>query len=194
MTRIKLIVGLNNNDIKYNLTRHNAGAWYINMLSHYFNVSLKNDKKNSGHFAVIHVGTEKIYLFIPNAYMNCNGDPIFNICNFYKINTEQILVAHDEIYLPCGTAKFKYKGGDGGHNGLKNIISKLKKNNFYRLRIGIGFPENNEKIVNFVLSKPNINQKKLIDQAINEALQCTSILLKENIFTAMNRLHSFKAL
>jgi len=126
--------------------------------------------------------------------MNLSGKAVQTVATFYQIKPEEILVAHDELDLNPGIAKLKLGGGHGGHNGLKDIINKLGNNpNFYRLRIGIGHPGDKNKVVGFVLNKPSQPEQNLIDQAINESVRCTEVLLKQGIDAAMNRLHSFKA-
>ncbi|SUG88248.1 Peptidyl-tRNA hydrolase [Salmonella enterica subsp. enterica] len=98
---------------------------------------------------------------------------------FYRIQPDEILVAHDELDLPPGVAKFKLGGGHGGHNGLKDIISKLGNNpNFHRLRVGIGHPGDKNKVVGFVLGKPPVSEQKLIDEAIDEAARCNGIVVQ----------------
>eukprot|EP01083_Nonionella_stella_P229998 813460_1 len=105
--------------------------------------------------------------------MNLSGKAVAAMASFFRINPDEILVAHDELDLPPGVAKFKLGGGHGGHNGLKDIISKLGNNpNFHRLRIGIGHPGDKNKVVGFVLGKPPVSEQKLIDEAIDEAARC----------------------
>lgn len=126
--------------------------------------------------------------------MNLSGKAVAAMATFYRIQPDEILVAHDELDLLPGIAKLKLGGGHGGHNGLKDIISKLGNNpNFHRLRIGIGHPGDKSKVIGFVLGKPPTSEQTLIDDAIDEAVRCTEILMKEDMIKAMNRLHAFKA-
>lgn len=126
--------------------------------------------------------------------MNLSGKAVAAMATFYRIQPDEILVAHDELDLLPGIAKLKLGGGHGGHNGLKDIISKLGNNpNFHRLRIGIGHPGDKSKVTGFVLGKPPASEQTLIDDAIDEAVHCTEILMKEDMIKAMNRLHAFKA-
>jgi PTH1 family peptidyl-tRNA hydrolase len=114
--------------------------------------------------------------------MNLSGKAVAAMATFYRINPDEILVAHDELDLPPGVAKFKLGGGHGGHNGLKDIISKLGNNpNFHRLRVGIGHPGDKNKVVGFVLGKPPVSEQKLIDEAVDEAARCTEIWLKDGL-------------
>ncbi|WP_392559428.1 aminoacyl-tRNA hydrolase [Orbus mooreae] len=194
MTTIKLIVGLANPGAEYAATRHNAGAWYVDQLAERFNQSLKNEAKFFGYTARINIDGQDIRLLVPTTFMNLSGKAVQAMATFYQIKPEEILVAHDELDLNPGIAKLKLGGSHGGHNGLKDIISKLGNNaNFYRLRIGIGHPGDKSKVVGFVLNKPSQSEQILIAQAIDESVRCTELFVKEGLNIAMNRLHSFKA-
>ncbi|WP_127959338.1 aminoacyl-tRNA hydrolase [Serratia microhaemolytica] len=194
MSNIKLIVGLANPGAEYAQTRHNAGAWYVELLAQRHNQRLTEESKFFGHSARFNLAGNDVRLLIPNTFMNLSGKAVAAIASFYRILPEEILVAHDELDLPPGVAKLKLAGSNGGHNGLKDIQSKLANNaNFYRLRIGIGHPGDKSRVVGFVLGKPSLSEQKLIDAAIDESLACTDILLKEGMTKAVNRLHAFKA-
>ncbi|WP_168404318.1 aminoacyl-tRNA hydrolase [Erwinia amylovora] len=193
MSRIKLIVGLANPGAEYAATRHNAGAWYVDLLAERHNRSLKPESKFFGYTARLNIGGEDVRLLVPTTFMNLSGKAVAAMATFYRIPADEILVAHDELDLPPGVAKFKQGGGHGGHNGLKDIISKLGNNvNFHRLRIGIGHPGDRNQVVGFVLGKPLAAEKALIDNAVDEAARCTEVWLKEDRLKAMNRLHSYK--
>ncbi|NDL01504.1 aminoacyl-tRNA hydrolase [Photorhabdus bodei] len=194
MSNIKLIVGLANPGAEYAQTRHNAGAWYVDLLARSHNQSLKEESKFFGYTARINMGGHDIRLLVPTTFMNLSGKSVAALASFYRIQPDEILVAHDELDLPPGVAKMKLGGSHGGHNGLKDIQNKFGNNpNFYRLRIGIGHPGDKNKVVGFVLGKPPASEQKLIDDAIDEARRCTDILMKQDMDKAINRLHSFKA-
>lgn len=194
MSKIKLIVGLANPGADYAQTRHNAGAWYVDLLARRHQQSLKEESKFYGYTARINLNGNDVRLLVPTTFMNLSGKAVLAMSNFYRIEPNEILVAHDELDLPPGIVKMKLGGGNGGHNGLKDIQSKFGNNpNFYRLRIGIGHPGDKNKVVGFVLGKPPTSEQKLIDDAIDEALSCTDILMRDGYEKAINRLHSFKA-
>ena len=193
-SEIKLIVGLGNPGPEYAKTRHNAGAWYVEQLARWHNVSLREEPKFFGHTARILVEGQDVRLLIPNTYMNLSGKAVAALARFYQIEPEAMLVAHDELDLPPGIAKFKQGGGHGGHNGLKDIIAKMgNNNNFFRLRLGIGHPGSKEQVAGFVLTKAPSSEQNLIDAALDESLRATDILFTQDMTKAMNRLHSFKA-
>ncbi|QJC30301.1 aminoacyl-tRNA hydrolase [Enterobacteriaceae endosymbiont of Neohaemonia nigricornis] len=185
---IKIIIGLGNIGNQYIGSRHNIGSDYIYQISKKFNVNIKKSNTLSGYIGKI--TKHNIILFIPDDFINNSGKSIFYITNFYKINLENILVIHDELDLLPGIAKFKYGGSSGGHNGVQSIINVFKHSSFYRLRIGIGKPNNKNKINNFVLNKPNINEIKNINLALQRSLYAIDILINTNNYNlAMNFLH-----
>ncbi|MRN82795.1 peptidyl-tRNA hydrolase [Yersinia pestis] len=194
MSSIKLIVGLANPGAEYAQTRHNAGAWYVDLLAERHNQSLKEESKFFGYTARLNLAGQDIRLLVPATFMNLSGKAVAAMASFYRILPEEILVAHDELDILPGMAKLKLGGGNGGHNGLKDIQNKLGNNpNFYRLRIGIGHPGDKSKVTGFVLGKPPASEQTLIDDAIDESIRCAEVLLNEGMTKAMNRLHAFKA-
>ncbi|WMU40917.1 aminoacyl-tRNA hydrolase [Enterobacter bugandensis] len=191
---IKLIVGLANPGAEYAATRHNAGAWYVDLLAERLRAPLREEPKFFGYTSHINLAGADVRLLVPTTFMNLSGKAVAAMATFYRINPDEILVAHDELDLPPGVAKFKLGGGHGGHNGLKDIIIKLGNNpNFHRLRVGIGHPGDKNKVVGFVLGKPPVSEQKLIDEAVDEAARCTEIWLQDGLTKATNRLHAFKA-
>nr|WP_154114588.1 aminoacyl-tRNA hydrolase [Yersinia pestis] len=194
VSSIKLIVGLANPGAEYAQTRHNAGAWYVDLLAERHNQSLKEESKFFGYTARLNLAGQDIRLLVPATFMNLSGKAVAAMASFYRILPEEILVAHDELDILPGMAKLKLGGGNGGHNGLKDIQNKLGNNpNFYRLRIGIGHPGDKSKVTGFVLGKPPASEQTLIDDAIDESIRCAEVLLNEGMTKAMNRLHAFKA-
>ncbi len=192
--QIRLLVGLANPGQEYVKTRHNAGAWVVEELARVHSTQLKSEAKFFGLTGRIQTGGADLRLLIPTTYMNLSGKAIAAMAKFYQIKPEEILVAHDELDLPPGVAKIKKGGGHGGHNGLRDTISKLANvKDFYRLRVGIGHPGHKDKVVGFVLGKAPTKEQELIDASIDEAVRCLDILLKDGLSKAQNRLHSFKA-
>ncbi len=126
--------------------------------------------------------------------MNLSGKAIAALANFYQIKPEEIMVAHDELDLPPGVAKFKQGGEHVGHNGPKDTISKLGNNKeFYRLRLGIGHPGHKDKVAGYVLGKAPAKEQECFDAAVDESVRCLAILLEDGLTKAQNRLHNFKA-
>ncbi|SQD80012.1 aminoacyl-tRNA hydrolase [Moritella yayanosii] len=191
---IRLIVGLANPGQEYSRTRHNAGAWFINELAKWHNTQLREEAKYFGYTARIDVAGQDVRLLIPTTFMNLSGKSVSALAKFYRIDVTQILVVHDELDLPPGVAKFKQGGSHGGHNGLKDIMSKMANSReFYRLRIGIGHPGHKDKVTGYVLGKAQAKEQEQMDAAIDEAVRCIDILAKDGMTKAMTRLHTFKA-
>ena len=189
-----MIVGLGNPGSEYRGTRHNAGADFIDELARQNSVSLQPESKFSGLAGRINIAGNDLRLLIPTTFMNRSGQAVAAMANFYKISAEDILVAHDELDIPAGTARFKRGGGHGGHNGLRDIVPSLGNNkNFYRLRIGIGHPGHASKVTGYVLGAPSQVDRSRIDATIDEAIASLPLLLAGDETKAMTRLHSFSA-
>jgi|TARA_B110000116_G_scaffold47754_1_gene39732 PTH1 family peptidyl-tRNA hydrolase len=191
MSNIKLIVGLGNPGAEYERTRHNAGFDFVEELARQHNQPLKAESKFFGHTARINVNGSDIRLLNPSTFMNRSGQSVGAIANFYKIEPEQILVAHDELDLDPGIARLKHGGGHGGHNGLRDIIASLGNNkNFSRLRLGIGHPGNAKQVVGYVLKKAPLSEQTLIDDAIYESTRVLGDVAKGEWNNAMKELHT----
>ncbi|WP_196157482.1 aminoacyl-tRNA hydrolase [Reinekea sp. G2M2-21] len=191
---IRFIVGLGNPGPQYDQTRHNAGFDYVDALARQHNGSWKTDTKYQAETCSITLSGEKIWLMKPMTFMNRSGQSVASFANFFKIPAENILVAHDELDIAPGSARFKKGGGHGGHNGLRDIIACLGNNKeFYRLRLGIGHPGNARDVANYVLSKGPVEDRVCLERAIDCALNNTSQAIDGQWSKAMNNLHSFKA-
>ncbi|MCZ6566617.1 MAG: aminoacyl-tRNA hydrolase [Gammaproteobacteria bacterium] len=186
---IRLIAGLGNPGEKHQETRHNAGFWFVDALANRQNVMFKHEAKFKGEVAFFAFQSEKIWLLKPLTYMNASGESLRPFADFYKISSEQILVAHDEIDLTNGDAKIKWSGGHGGHNGLRSIFSHLSKD-FWRLRLGVGHPGEKNEVVNYVLKKTSRQDRAAIDTAIDKSLMVLDELLQGKMEVAMKSLHT----
>ena len=194
MTTIKLIVGLGNPGNEYRGTRHNAGADFVEELARQCNCSLQAESKFWGMTGRLTLSGHDLRLLIPTTFMNRSGKAVAAMAQFYKIAADEILVAHDELDIPAGTARFKRGGGHGGHNGLRDIVPSLGNDkNFYRLRIGIGHPGHASKVTGHVLGAPSQVDRSRIDASIDEAIAALPLLLNGDDTKAMTRLHSFSA-
>ncbi|MNZ14021.1 Peptidyl-tRNA hydrolase [compost metagenome] len=194
MTAIQLIVGLGNPGPEYEQSRHNAGALFVERLARHQGVSLSADRKYFGLVGKFSHQGRDVRLLIPTTYMNRSGQSVAALANFFRIPPAAILVAHDELDMPPGTAKLKVGGGHGGHNGLRDIIAQLgNQNDFHRLRLGIGHPGDSSRVSGFVLGKaPRAEQEKL-DASIDFALGVLPDILAGDWTRAMRELHSQKA-
>lgn len=190
MSEIKLIVGLGNPGAEYTHTRHNAGFWLIDELAWAWNARLKEEKKFFGEVARVTRPEGEIWLLKPNTFMNRSGQAVAALASFYKIKPEEILVVHDELDIPCGRIRFKLGGGNGGHNGLKDIQARLGTPGFYRLRLGIDHPGDRNLVVGYVLNKPGAEDRQAIDDAIAKSIQGLPLVLSGQWEEATRFLHS----
>jgi peptidyl-tRNA hydrolase, PTH1 family len=194
MTAVQLIVGLGNPGPEYDQTRHNAGALFVERLASSQGANLSVDRKYFGLVGKFSHQGRDVRLLIPTTYMNRSGQSVAALAKFFRIPTEAILVAHDELDMPPGVAKLKQGGGHGGHNGLRDIIAQLgNQNNFYRLRLGIGHPGHSSMVSGYVLGRAPRSEQELLDTSIDFALGVLAQMLAGDWSKAMQQLHSQKA-
>ena len=184
---MKLIVGLGNPGKEYINTRHNCGYIAIEEVANKYNLEF-NKKKFDALYCEFVLNNEKIILLKPLRYMNLSGDVLYEFMNYFKINIEDLLVICDDMSLEIGDFKLRYKGGNAGHNGLKNIENNFKTNEYKRIKIGIS--KNNIDMANYVLGKftnnelNNLNKViKLIPDIINDY----TIMSFDNLMNKYNK-------
>lgn len=160
---MKLIVGLGNPGTDYVNTRHNIGFMYLDYI---FKDNFKLNKKfNALEYETI-IDSEKVMIIKPLSYMNLSGEVVIKYVNYYKIKLQDIVVIQDDLDMEIGRCKLLYNHGDGGHNGIKNIISHLGSKEFLRLKIGISNSKNMDT-KDYVLGKFSINDKEVIDKTFS---------------------------
>ena len=188
---IRLIVGLNNPGADYAHTRHNAGAWFVTQLASQHNANFSKEKKLVAEAARLQVDPQHdCRLLLPHTFMNCSGQSVRAALNYFNLQPNDMLVVHDELDLPPGSAKFKLGGGHGGHNGLRDIFAQVGTRDFYRLRIGIGKPIHASDTTNYVLKAAGKHDQTLIDDSISQALHALPYALDGNMEKAMLHLHT----
>ncbi len=192
MSEIKLFVGLGNPGREYAATRHNAGFWWVDEFAHAHQYTFKAEAKFHGLAARGQVHDRELFLLKPQTFMNVSGRAVGALAQFYKIVPQHILVVHDELDLPPGSAKLKLGGGHGGHNGLKDIIAHLGTRDFWRLRLGIGHPGDRAGVSDYVLNAPRREEKELIEDAMRRALDVAPLIVDGKLEAAMLKLHSHK--
>jgi len=190
---IKLLVGLGNPGPEYHQTRHNAGAMLVEQFVHAHRAQLGNDSKFAGLTTRLDLAGHDLRVLIPTTYMNRSGQAVAPMARFFKIAPEEILVVHDEIDLPPGTARLKQGGGAGGNNGLKDIIASLgNDSSFKRLRIGVGHPGTASQVASYVLRKAPPEEQTLIEQSMERALDILPQVIAGQWEKAMQALHTNK--
>jgi len=190
MSEIKLIVGLGNPGREYEATRHNAGFWWVDEFALAHQCNFKAEGKFHGLAARGSVHGLELFLLKPQTFMNVSGRAVGALAQFYKVAPQHILVVHDELDLPPGSAKLKLGGGHGGHNGLKDIIAHLGTRDFWRLRIGIGHPGERADVSDYVLNAPRREEMELIEQAMQRAQGVAPLIVEGKLEAAMLKLHS----
>ncbi len=186
---LKLIVGLGNPGPQYSVTRHNVGFWYVDELACRHSLRFLYEEKFNAEICRINAAGVDCRLCKPRTFMNESGFSVQALAGFYKIETDRILVVHDELELDAGVARIKKAGGDGGHNGLRHIIRQLGSNEFIRLRIGISHPGCRDRVTSHVLSRPDAEDEDLIRASINTAISYSSEILAGDIAKVMNHLN-----
>ena len=189
---ISLIVGLGNPGTEYAQTRHNAGFWYIERLAQRYGISLKSESRFHGWTGRGQIEGHDVRLLLPSTFMNRSGQAVVPMAKFFQVPADQLLIAHDELDLASGVIRLKSGGGHGGHNGLRDIVPHLGTE-FHRLRIGIGHPGHRDKVTGHVLGKAPTAEQALLDQALDEALRLTDLIVAGNISQAMNQINRFSA-
>ncbi len=183
-----LIVGLGNPGRRYASTRHNIGFMVINALSREMGVSLTGRRFHSRNALTERDGRELI-LLRPATYMNLSGKSVKACADHYKIDNDHILIIHDDLDLPFGKIKLVSRGGAGGHRGIQSIFDHFGSKAFSRIKIGVGRPENGEKIEDYVLSPFYESQKETLKDVLNFSIHACDLFLSEGIEVAMNRIN-----
>lgn len=190
MPAIQLIVGLGNPGAEYEQTRHNAGFWFADELARRCHQQFRAETRFHSDVARCLLDGRDCRVQKPQTYMNRSGLAVRSLMQFFRIPIEGILVAHDELDLPAGTARLKTGGGHGGHNGLRDLISHLGSRDFHRLRIGIAHPGSKHQVVDYVLKPPGKDDRRLMEAAIDSAADVMPLVLDGQLDKAMHRLHS----
>ncbi|MFQ5659217.1 MAG: aminoacyl-tRNA hydrolase [Gammaproteobacteria bacterium] len=191
---IKLLIGLGNCDPEYTRTRHNAGFWLLDKLAASSGSSFFRQARFHGDVSRVIFDDVDCRLIKPATYMNESGRAVQAVINYYKLAIEDALVVHDDIDLEPGVVRLKRGGGHGGHNGLRDIIDKVSSNDFLRLRIGIGHPGQPDAVTPYVLGRAGLDDQRMIDKAIDRALNCMPLIIMGEFEKAMNELHGSEKL
>lgn len=183
---MKVIVGLGNPGPKYETTRHNVGFLAIDVIADALGIEIRQTKWKGLYGEGTYQG-HKVILLKPMTYMNLSGESMIELINFYKIPIENLLVLYDDLDLPLGKIKLRYKGSSGGHNGLKSIIAHLGTEQFQRVKMGIGRPAFGD-IVSYVLGQFPQDELGLLEDMLVKAKDASLSFIEEQDFTkVMNK-------
>jgi len=180
---MKLIVGLGNPGKKYEHTRHNMGFETVDKIADAFGISIDKEGFKGVYVRTKFMGNDLI-LLKPSTFMNLSGESVLDMANYFKIEVEDIYVIYDDMDFDPGKMKIKLDGSSAGHNGIKSIISCLGSDHFVHVRIGTGKPTYDT--IDYVLGKPTKEERVLINEAQDRAVEAIKCSLKENINKAMS--------
>ncbi len=190
MAGLRLIVGLGNPGAEHLRARHNAGFWFVDALAQREGARFGLETKLHGETAKIVVGGSPLLLLKPNTFMNKSGIAVASALRYWKIEPEEMLIAHDDLDLPPGAARLKFDGGHGGQNGLRDIFAHLGHGKFHRLRLGIGHPGDKDRVTPWVLGRPGKADEEAILDATGAALDVLPLAVAGDFNEAMKRLHT----
>lgn len=187
-----LIIGLGNPGPDYAATRHNIGQMVLDELAQEVGGNYKKHSKARAQVIEgrLGLGGPRVVLAKPLTYMNLSGGPAAALSQFYSIDPERIIAVHDELDIPFGTIKLKIGGGEGGHNGLRDMTKALGTKNYYRVRTGIGRPPGHMQTADFVLKPFSQPEKKELPFLVFDAAQAVELLIKEGLLAAQQKYHS----
>ena len=183
---MRLIAGLGNPGPRYKNTRHNAGFMVVDKLAAEFGISV-NKNKFDVRYGRGSIEGHEVILAKPMAFMNLSGWPVQQLAAYFRINSKDLIVVHDDIDLAFGRLKIKEKGGHGGHKGLKSIINAVGEDEFVRLRIGIGRSEEGSNVSDYVLGPFFGDESKQLDSVLIRARDAVVTILTEGSRVGMNR-------
>lgn len=186
---VKLIVGLGNPGRDYETSRHNAGFWVVEELARRHGGAFRSEPKFNAALARTRIAGAELWLVKPQDYMNNSGRVTAAVATFYKIEPGQLLVVHDELYLPPAEVRLKEGGGTGGHNGLKDLIAHLG-DGFWRLRLGVGHPGNREQVTPWLLSRSSAAERAELEPGVQAAADILPLVIEQGAAAAMQKLHS----
>jgi PTH1 family peptidyl-tRNA hydrolase len=186
---IRMLVGLGNPGPEYEHTRHNAGFWWLDAAARKLRATLVPERSYFGLAARVNRPEGPVWLLAPMTYMNLSGKSVAALARFYKIEPQEILVAHDELDLQPGHVKLKL-GGSATANGVKDICAQLGSADFWRLRLGIGHPGVKAEVANYVLRKPSPQDRDAIHKCIELSIDAMDLLLAGDMERAIMKIHA----
>ena len=188
-TPLAIIVGLGNPGPEHLLTRHNAGFWFVDALARAHGAQFRSHSRYHGEVCRVTLDGRELVLLKPQTYMNRSGLAVRALLDYLKAPVGELLVVHDELDLPPGTARFKLGGGHGGHNGLRDAITHCGPD-FWRLRLGIGHPGDRSQVIDYVLQRALPADEEAIVASVGASLEALPVFLRDGAEKAMKLLHT----
>ena len=181
-----LIVGLGNPGRKYRDNRHNAGFHVVDRLAAAHNLRF-DARRSQSLLAQGRIQAVGVALVKPQTYMNRSGQAVAGVARFFKVPPERVLVIFDDLDLPLGTLRLRFKGGAGGHRGMLDIIGHLRSRDFPRVRIGIDRPPGQMPPEAYVLQDFREDELPIIEQTYQQAVEAVGVILTDGFEMAMNQ-------
>ncbi|WP_280772225.1 aminoacyl-tRNA hydrolase [Salipaludibacillus daqingensis] len=182
---MKLVVGLGNPGKKYDRTRHNVGFEVIDKCQERLKIEL-DQSKFKGAYGFSRVNGKKVFLLKPLTYMNLSGEAIVPLMNYFKIDKEDLLVVYDDLDLPPGKIRLRQKGSHGGHNGIRSIIQHLGTDQFNRIRIGIGRPDQGIAVPDYVLGSFSPDERQKVEVSLDKSAEAVEAWTEKDFLKVMN--------
>ncbi|MBF4993025.1 aminoacyl-tRNA hydrolase [Arthrobacter gandavensis] len=185
-----LVAGLGNPGPGYSRNRHNVGQMVLDELASRMGGSFKSHKSRAevaeGRLGI---GGPRVILAKPLTYMNLSGGPVSALARFYGIGPENVVAVHDEIDIPFNSVKLKLGGGEGGHNGLRDISKALGTKDYLRVRVGVGRPPGRMDTADWVLKNFGTAESKELPFLVSDGADAVELLLSEGLLAAQQKFH-----
>jgi PTH1 family peptidyl-tRNA hydrolase len=190
-----IVVGLGNPGPEYAATRHNVGRMVVAVLADRCGVALSGHKGNARAASARLPGSggvpgPAVVLAEPLSYMNLSGGPVAALLRYHKATPADLVVVHDDIDLPFGTVRLKRGGGEGGHNGLRDITKAVGTADYVRVRVGVGRPPGSRDAADHVLRGFTGAERRELDLVLAEAADAVEAILTEGLDAAQQRFHT----
>ncbi|NUS36203.1 MAG: aminoacyl-tRNA hydrolase [Pseudarthrobacter sp.] len=194
MTDTWLIVGLGNPGAQNQGNRHNVGQMVLDELAGRVGAGFKTHKARAQVVeGRLGIGGPRVILAKPMTYMNVSGGPVAALANFFGIAPDHVVAVHDEIDIPFNSVKLKVGGGEGGHNGLRDISKALGTKEYPRVRVGVGRPPGRMDTADYVLRDFGTAELKELPFLLDEAADAVESLLREGLTAAQQKFHPAKS-
>lgn len=194
MTDTWLIVGLGNPGAEYKGNRHNVGQMVLDELAGRLGAGFKTHKARAQVLeGRLGIGGPRVVLAKPMGYMNVSGGPVAALANFYGIGPDHVVAVHDEIDIPFNTVKLKTGGGEGGHNGLRDISRALATKDYLRVRVGVGRPPGRMETADYVLRDFAAAERKELPFLLDGAADAVDMLVRDGLTAAQQKFHPAKS-
>jgi PTH1 family peptidyl-tRNA hydrolase len=186
-----LVAGLGNPGPGYSGNRHNVGSMVLDLLAARLNGRFRSTKTQAVALeGRLGLGGPRVVLMKPLTYMNLSGGPVSALAKFHGIPAAQVIAVHDEIDIPFNTIRLKSGGGEGGHNGLRDISRALATKDYLRVRVGVGRPPGRQDTADFVLKDFGTAEKKGLPFLLEDAADAVEAVIQTGLVNAQQKFHA----